>query len=134
MGTWPRTCWRCVSDHNRWLIGWWCDDDWIEQTNDHGLPPLYPTTTPFPNQAVGHNVTHKLAPDTLPLALRRSPPLGFVFEHSLLTAAPNAAANTDAAASAAAAATATATASKAAASKSVKELAAALRAFADVSF
>ena len=82
-------------------------------------------------EAVGHNATHTLAPDTLPLALRRSPPLGFVFEHSLLAAA-----HTDAGAvSAGGSGSSSGGSSKAAgaASKSVKELAAALRAFADVS-
>lgn len=83
-------------------------------------------------EAVGHNVTHTLAPDTLPLALRRSPPLGFVFEHSLLAAA----AHTDAGAGAAGGSGGSSGGSgkaAGAASKSVKELAAALRAFADVS-
>lgn len=61
-------------------------------------------------EAVGHNVTSALAPDTLPLPLRQSPPLGFVFEHSLLHAA----------------------ATQEGRNASVKELAAALRAFADV--
>jgi hypothetical protein len=83
---------------------------------------------------VGHNVTHKLAPNTLPLPLRRSPPWGFLFtEHSLLSSLLHHHNNAAAAAAGGGGGSVGSGGGGGGVKKSIRELAAALRAFADVS-